>query len=584
MKILKTDYVRFSLILIVILITSEYSVMMLFESIEMNSILSKEGKAATDSLLLLMIASGPIFLWIVKPIIKKSKNYLHYLERITDAVENSGDAIIIMDLNGSISYVNKAFRITTGYSDTEVIGQNFRMLLPENQRGRLARMLMCSLSETGSWKGELASKHKDGQLTPQYLHLKYVSEEFSDTAYCIASARDITEVKRKEALLRQAQKMEAVGTLVGGVAHNFNNLLAGIIGKLYLAKKNTTHVEALNHLSDIESLSYDASSIIKQLLSFSHETSQRKQVLDIVPLVKSAVDTARLGVKEDIELISNFTNASYIVHCDSSEVKQVIINLINNARDAMDKEFREIRVTINQGSSSHETENHQKYGTEYVCIAVEDSGAGIDKESLRCIFNPFYTTKEIGKGTGLGLSSAKSTIESSGGFISVSSKVGVGTRFEVLLPVVHTALPVINEGVEVSFAEKTSTILIIDDDEMLRETLSQLLEDLGYKVLIAKNGKKGLEKFLKHIDEVELVISDVVMPVVNGPSAVAKMREAKPLIPVIFMSGSDVSHMLDNLLNTEEFIQKPFDVPKLSLKIYQLLFSHDQTAIHISSV
>ncbi|MDX8397921.1 MAG: ATP-binding protein [Mariprofundaceae bacterium] len=540
-----------------------------------EQLISQGAAAVLDSLLLLIFSSGPMFFLVVKPILNQSRSYQYSLERITDALENSGDSVIIMDAYGYISYVNKAFESMTAYSIKEVVGHSFQMLLPKQDRAALTRMISRSLIETSQWKGEIQSKHKNGSLIPQYMHLKYISNVAGSDPYCIINARDISEAKHQESLLRQAQKMEAIGTLVGGVAHNFNNLLAGIIGKTYLAKKHTNHHKLLSHLNDIESLSYDANMIIKQLLTFSHDNTQNMQVMNIVPLIKNAVDTAKLGVKEDITIITDFNTPSHTVYCDSTEITQVILNLVNNARDAMSTGTREIKISIKPDVSQGQSGVHQKHGTEFVGLVVEDSGSGIDDNTLKYIFDPFYTTKEVGKGTGLGLSSVKGTIELHGGFIHVSSKLGIGTKFEIYLPRVYSPVSDTHIEMEVTPAQNRATVLIVDDDEMLRTTLSQLLDDLGYKTIKAKNAKKALEKFHQNINEIDLIISDIVMPLMNGTTLITNIREIKPHTPVLFLTGSNgYESLVDSSIDTPtELIKKPFDIPILSLKIHKLINS-----------
>jgi len=260
-------------------------------------------------------------------------------------------------------------------------------------------------------------------------------------------------------------------------------------------------------------------------------------------------------------------------HCDPIEIQQVIINLINNARDALEgSQSKIISITIDKKSLAEcpNNETCEICSANVAHIIVKDTGSGINKTDLLNIFDPFFTTKEVGKGTGLGLSMSKGAIESHGGVFNVSSEVGIGTKFEICLPLTAAPLNEGTENIDTIQATNNETILVIEDEKIISATLSQLLTSLGYKVIIAKNGELGVRKFLDNINRVSLVISDVVMPVMDGHTAIAEIRNAKPLLPVIFITGYDSIKQLthDKLTTT---VTKPFKIAELSHLIHDYL-------------
>ncbi|EAU55102.1 hybrid sensor histidine kinase/response regulator [Mariprofundus ferrooxydans] len=575
MKKVLADHIQYSLLLIAIVSVSEYLVIELLSHTQIVHTLSRETRAVADSLLLILIAAGPIYFFIIKPVIVMTTMYQHRLQYLTDAVEDAGDAIIIMDTSGNITYVNKAFETISGYASEEVNGHHFRLLKSEQHSHNFYQVMIRSVVNTGSWKGDIYSKHKSGEELPRHLHIKSMFDSQGKLASYIANLSDISESKQQEKLLRQAMKMETVGTLVGGVSHNFNNLLAGISGKLYLAKKHTTHPKALVHLQDIETLSNDAAKIVSQLLTFSHASPQKKQNMNIVQVLKDAIKTAQLGMREDIVLTTDFTSEALTTYCDPVEIQQVLINLMNNARDALGSANRKIMVTVKKKERQDcpSMASCQTCTPEVVYIAVEDTGSGIAETDITHVFDPFFTTKKVGNGTGLGLSSAKGIVEMHGGVIRVNSTLGVGTKFEICIPLISGQAFETEHTQQIIAADTKKTLLVIDDSDIVRATLSQLLQSLGYTVLLAKNGRRGVKKFYEYSDQIALVISDIVMPVLDGPSAVTLMREIRPEIPAIFLTGYTNDNVLDDTYDNHltVIMEKPFSIVTLSQTVHNLL-------------
>ncbi|MDX8407291.1 MAG: PAS domain S-box protein, partial [Mariprofundaceae bacterium] len=448
-------------------------------------------------------------------------------------VDHAVDGIITIDPDGMIKSFNPASEHIFAYAQDEVIGQNITMLMPEQYRQHHLAGLQHYI---GAGEGKIIGKaievqglKQNGDAFPMTLSVNAML--IDGQQMFIGIVRDISEHQALENQLRHAQKMEAVGALVGGVAHNFNNLLAGIVGKAYMAKRKIQdRPEALAYLESIEAISSQAGDMIKQLLTFSHKDFFRDQQdapLDI--LINEAFKTARMSIAEDIQLDIHIMNTNIMVCCDANQVQQVLMNMMNNARDALDGcADKHIRVQLEKCTPDASFfQRHEALDEgDYACLSISDSGCGMDAETEAKIFDPFYTTKEVGKGTGLGLSTAFGTITSHHGVIEVDSSPGKGTRFRIYLPMIEHAETGINQqqAPQAMHSRKHETLLLVDDEPLLRHSIKEVLEELGYHIITAGNGAQGLKRFIKHQHRIDAVITDVVMPEMSGVDMFRKIR------------------------------------------------------------
>jgi len=348
-------------------------------------------------------------------------------------------------------------------------------------------------------------------------------------------------------------------------------MLAGMTGNLYLAKKKVQeNPDVLQNLDNIEKLSFRAADMIKQLLAFA-----RKDIIKIKPLpftsfIKETLKFLRSSVPEDIEIHQDICTDPLIIKGDATQLHQVLLNLINNARDALEgvKEARiSIRLEVFQPDEIF-VEHHKYFGVgQYAHLSVEDNGCGVPEQQIEHLFEPFFTTKEQGKGTGLGLAMVFGAVKSHEGYVEVESIKGKGSTFHIYMPLLEKKVAVSESSQEDEvFQGEGELILIADDEQYVRETTSEVLESMGYRVLLAKDGLEAIEVFKAHQDEVDLAILDVVMPHLGGVELAQRIREVQPDLPIIFATGYDKEHVLGSGEQTpnSEMITKPFQFDILS--------------------
>ncbi len=346
------------------------------------------------------------------------------------------------------------------------------------------------------------------------------------------------EKKKLENQLRHVQKMEALGTLTGGIAHEFNNMLTTIIGYGKLLQEEMNKDPLQHYIDRILASSERASKLIKSLLAFS-----REQIIDPRPVKLNGIikNVERFLIKiigEDIKLMTTFKDEDAIVMVDSGRIEQVLINLATNARDAMPDGGRLTISTelVELGGKYLNTDNYVKPG-EYALISIMDTGTGMDDKAKERIFEPFFTTKEVGRGTGLGLSIVYGIIEQHNGYIDVRSDLGKGTTFKIYLPVIKSSIEEIRYTDIASPTGGTETILLAEDNEEVRKFTKKILQKFGYKVLEAVDGEDAINKFIEDKDKIQLLIFDLIMPKKNGKEAYEEIRKVRPDIKVLFTKG-----------------------------------------------
>jgi PAS domain S-box-containing protein len=497
--------------------------------------------------------------------------------RLLAAIEQSAEGVAITDVQGSIEYINPAFTAITGYGLEEALGQNPRFLKSGKHDDKFYAHLWRTIEAGQIWQGEIINRRKDGSLYPEWMTITPVCDPDGKIAHFIAIKDDITERKRLEEELGQSQRMEAIGRLAGGVAHDFNNLLGVIVGYSDLVLQGLSPTDVLRKkVEEIQKASERARNLTGQLLAFSRRQILEPQVLDLSALVADMNPMLSRLIGEHIELTLTRAPAKMgRVKADQGQMEQILLNLVVNARDAM-PQGGSVRVETNNVEIDEQFARQHPGARpgSYVMLAVSDTGSGMDDETKAHIFEPFYTTKEKGKGTGLGLATVYGIVKQSAGYICVESEPGQGATFAVYLPQVEEPLPE-PEQVEPPQAHKggAETILLVEDEALLRTMVSDFLEGSGYHVLEAANGTEAIRIAEEHTEPIHLLLTDVVMPGINGQVLAERLTADRPETKVLFMSGYiDDAVVRREMLDPDmQFLQKPFTLPVLASKVREML-------------
>jgi two-component system, cell cycle sensor histidine kinase and response regulator CckA len=469
--------------------------------------------------------------------------------------------------------VNEAAVQHYGYSGAEFLGMTLEAIRPPEDVERLRThrsKLEAGLVEVGEWR----HRTKDGTIID--VDIARHTLTFAGRPAALEIARDITQRKSLEAQLLQAQKMEAVGQLAGGVAHDFNNLLTVILGsaELLLASLGRNHPDR-EEAEEIRKAALRAADLTRQLLAFSRQQVLAPQVLDLNEAVANMDQILRRVIGEDIDLLTAPSRDLRAVRADPSQLEQVVMNLAVNARDAMPNGGK---LTIETANVELDDAYAREHGAVkpgyYVMLAVSDTGVGMDAETRARIFEPFFTTKPKGKGTGLGLATVYGIVKQSGGFIWVYSELGRGTTFKIYLPRVEgAAVPARPTPPSTPSRRGSETILLVEDQEEVRRLARRVLETLGYTVLVAASGAEALQLAGAHAGPIHLLVTDVIMPGMSGREVGLLLAPARPETKVLYVSGyANESIVHHGVLEPGiAFLQKPFTVEALGRKVREVL-------------
>jgi PAS domain S-box-containing protein len=496
-------------------------------------------------------------------------------QQYRELFENASDMVFTIDLQGRFTSVNRACEAITGYTREEALTLTIGDVLAPEDQGLGARL---STVPAGP-----VTKRRLVQLTIVGKHGRRIVTEVSwrpivrDGAVVSieAIARDLTERRRLEEQLRQAQKMEAVGRLAGGIAHDFNNLLMAVTGYSELLLERLAGDDPLRRTAEeIRNAASRATALTRQLLTFSRKQVLRPAVIDLNAVVAELESMLRRLIGEDVVFSTALAAGTAYVRADRGQIEQVIVNLVVNARDAMPDGGRLVVQTRHVSIGLPEGDGYPGLPPgEYVAIEVQDTGVGMSDEVQSHLFEPFFTTKEPGKGTGLGLSTAYSIVAQSGGRIIVQSTEGLGSSFRVLLPAEQGAVPKPQgrRGFG-SLPRGTESVLLVEDEQGVRELIRDFLVRCGYTVLEAADPVGAIALFDRHGDALQLLITDVVMPGMNGRELAERLLAKRPGLGVLYMSGyTDDQVLAHGVARGAGFLQKPFTPDVLARKVRDVL-------------
>lgn len=496
-------------------------------------------------------------------------------ERYRNLIENAIDIIYTHDLEGNYTSINKAAERITGYTAEETLKLNVVDSVAPEYREKAKEMIATKLADKGVKNYEVEILGKDGHRITVEVNTRIVSENNIPVGVQ-GIARDVTERKQLEEQFRQAQKMEAIGVLAGGVAHDFNNLLTAINGYSDLTLKSMSVDNLLRHnIEEIKAAGDRATALTSQLLAFSRKQVLSPRVHNLNTVIIEIEKMLRRIIKESIELRTVLAPDLGNIKADPGQMEQVIMNLAVNARDAMPNGGT---LTIETQNATLEEDYVDKHPTatagRFIRMIITDTGSGMDESLQQHIFDPFFTTKPLDKGTGLGLSTVHGIVKQSGGNIRVYSEVGQGTTFKIYLPRVDE---IVQKRKWVDDRDEdllgTETVLLVEDDDMVRNLVNRILRSNGYYVLEANSGKAALSICETYSEGIHLLLSDVVMPKMSGLELRNQLIKLRPDIKVLFMSGyTDDSMTQNEVLDADTaFIEKPFTPDGLAKKIREIL-------------
>jgi two-component system cell cycle sensor histidine kinase/response regulator CckA len=510
-------------------------------------------------------------------------------ERLTllrAAVSAAREAILIADAAGRIQFVNEAFCAMSGYGAPEVLGCHVDLLRSEAHPPAYFEALWQTLNAGRPWNGRFINRHKDGSLHTVSSSITPILGENGQPRAFVSIALDVTEadraaerLQRAEEQLRQAAKMESIGTLAGGVAHDFNNLLTVILGGTGTLRESlATESPLQEEVEEIQKAAERAATLTRQLLAFSRKQVLTVRRLDVNGVVRGIEKLLRRSVSEQVHFVLDLAPDLPPVEADDAQLGQVLLNLAVNAHDAMPDGGR---LTIATAAAVFDEAEHigpfQVPAGAYVELTVRDTGTGIAPDLLQRIFDPFFTTKPVGRGTGLGLSTVYGIVTQLGGHIAVESVVGTGTAFRIFLPA-PAASPGATpspEGTQPPHETKRhrGTVLFVEDDPAVRAVGVRMLGRAGYQVLEAANGAAALECLQIHAGPVDLLVTDVLMPGLDGPALAAEAARLRPGLPALFVSGypGEVISRYGDFVPGENFLGKPYSADELAALVHRAL-------------
>jgi PAS domain S-box-containing protein len=503
---------------------------------------------------------------------KRAEKALQESEQKFRILAEQSPNMIFINKGGKVVYANRRCEEVMGYKREEFYRSDFdfRMLIAPESR----EVIEAAFSK--HMKGEDVAPYEYSVITKDGKRIVAINSSklipFEGETAILGVVTDITERKRSEAQLQQMQRLESIGTLAGGIAHDFNNILMGIQGNVSMmlldVEEGDSHYERLKNL---ERQVQSGAKLTSHLLAYARKGKYEVKPFSLNQLVEDASDTFGRARRE-VTIHRHLSADAYAVEGDPGQIEQVLLNLFVNAAEAMPDGGDFILETMNVTHKDMTGRLYKPKQGNYVLLKVTDTGAGMDKETADRIFEPFFTTKEMGRGTGLGLASAYGIIKAHEGYIDVDSRKGRGTTFSIYLPASKKEAMKTARASE-RIVKGTETVLLADDEEVVRQAGKELLETIGYRVFVAKDGKEAVEFYKKKQDEIDIVLLDIVMPKTGGREAYGLLKNINPDVKVLLLSGYSIDGQAREILEqgANAFIQKPFTMKELSGKMREVL-------------
>jgi PAS domain S-box-containing protein len=494
--------------------------------------------------------------------------------RLIRGIEQVAESVVIIDLEGSILYVNPAFERITGYTRAEAIGNGSLMLKSDRHPAEFYQAMWATLLRGETWHGAHINKRKDGTLFTEEATISPIQNKDGKVINYVAVKRDVTQETLLRNQLNQAQKMEAVGRLAGGIAHDFNNLLMVIQTYTEMLQDCLPIQDRLRRNTEqVLKAAERGASLTGQMLAFSRKQVISPVVLDLNAVIDDTTKMLKRVIGEDIEFQVDLDEALWAIEADPDQLSQILMNLCVNSRDAMPQGGTLTIATANVVVGERDIVGHPCVSSgEYVRLSVADTGTGISKALQDHIFEPFFTTKEVGKGTGLGLATVYGIVKQSGGYVLVDSEPGQGACFTIYLPKVMRAVASRMSAQAKAHPRGSETLLVVEDEKFLREGICEFLRGLGYLVFAASSGEQAL-LIASEQEHIDLLLTDVVMPKMSGRELSQMLGSLRPALKTIHMSGYTDDAMLRHGIHESSatFLQKPFSLGTLARKVRDTL-------------
>ncbi len=487
-------------------------------------------------------------------------------------LQSSADAIVTYDLEGKIEYVSPAFTRIFGWTTDEIKGRQIPFVHDLEKQSATDIYEDTAVFPAPCNDFETKCRAKDGCLIDVSVSASRCDDDEEKSIGTLFILRDISEKKKIEAQLHYIERMEAIGTLAGGIAHDFNNLMMGMLGNISLILYDIGPDDPnYERLKTVESLIQSGSELTSQLLGYARKGKYELKLLNLNKILTECSSTFGRARKE-IVIHKDFSQDLLPVQADESQLKQVFMNLFVNAAEAMPKGGDLFLQTQNATHQDMSNRAYKPNPGRYVMIRIKDNGKGMEQKTMARVFEPFFTTKEMGRGSGLGLASAYGIIKGHGGYIDVESEKGNGSMFNIYIPVSEASIR--NESPVSETVEKGSeTILLVDDEAVIIDVGSQLLEKLGYTVMTAEGGEEAIRMYHDNKEKIDLIILDMIMPDVGGSDVYENIKKIDPKANILLSSGYSINGQATEIMNRgcNGFIQKPFNLKDLSKKIREIL-------------
>jgi len=514
------------------------------------------------SLSLARIGDESRLIAVVRDISERKENEEH-IARLAAAIEQAAEDIIITDERGVIEYVNPAQQATTGYGEGELIGRDLSVFQAVTHGDAVDLRMWSALHGGRKWEGRLQGRAKDGHLLLLETSIAPIRDAGGGVVGYVATRRDVTRQVETEKLLAHAQKMEAVGTLAGGIAHDFNNILAAIVGYTDLARMSVDAGGKMSgYLARIHEASMRARDLVQQILAFSRKGEQQMAPLQVSSIVKETLKLLRATIPTTIEFRQEIVSTAAVM-ADPTQIHQVIMNLCTNAAHAMWEQGGILGVAVREEVLTAATDDLLGDGVppgRYIVVEVSDTGVGMDRETIKKIFDPYFTTKELGRGTGLGLAVVHGIVKSHGGRITVYSEPGQGSTFRVYLPLVPIAAKE-PQGPEAAVVPtgRNELVMFVDDEEHIRTMAQEFLTNSGYRVEVFANGREALARLTEAPQVYDLLVTDMAMPEMDGKTLARDALALRPDLPIILCTGYSrlINAESARAMGIRRYVQKP---------------------------